>query len=80
LEVPASRRYRYITGWHKDCWSESDPWQSIEKAIHGFFNIAIRKTWFSNGTHFQGLTAIENVGTSLCRTQLAEKYSFSTSC
>jgi hypothetical protein len=33
-----------------------------------FFDIAIRKTRFSNGSHFQWLAASENGGTSLCRT------------
>ncbi len=42
-------------------------WQAVEKAFHGFFNIAIRKTWFSNVSHFQWLAAIENDGTSLYR-------------
>jgi hypothetical protein len=37
-------------------------------------------TRFSNGSHFQWLTAIENGGTSLCRAQPAEKQSFSTGC
>jgi hypothetical protein len=37
-------------------------------------------TWFSNGSHFQWLIAIENGGTSLCRAQPAEKQSFSAGC
>jgi hypothetical protein len=37
-------------------------------------------TRFSNGSHFQWLTAIKNDGTSLCRAQHVEKRSFSTSC
>jgi len=55
-------------------------WQAVEKAFHGFFNIAIRKTWFSNVSHFQWLAAIENDGTSLYRAQGVEKQSFSTPC
>jgi len=35
---------------------------------------------FSNGSHFQWPTAIENDGTSLYRAQPAEKHSFSTGC
>jgi hypothetical protein len=35
---------------------------------------------FSDGFHFQWLAATENDGTSMYRTQLAEKQSFSTSC
>jgi hypothetical protein len=54
------------------------PYQSAEKTIHGIFNVAIRKTWFSNGSHFQWLAAIENDGTSLYRTQPVEKQRFST--
>jgi len=50
------------------------------KAVHGFFNIAIRKTRFSNGSHFQGLSAIENSGTSMYRAQHAEKHRFSACC
>jgi hypothetical protein len=53
---------------------------SVEKAIHGFFNIATRKTRFSIGSHFQWLAAIENGGTSLYRSQQVEKPGFSTSC
>jgi hypothetical protein len=37
----------------------------VEKVSRDFFNCANRKTWFSNGAHFQWLGAIENVGTSL---------------
>jgi len=50
----------------------------LKKTIHGFFNIVIRKTRFSNDSHFQWLTAIENGGTSMYRAQPAEKQSFST--
>jgi len=52
--------------------------QSVEKTIHGIFNNAIRKTWFSNCSHFQWLAAIENDGTSLYRTLPVEKQGFST--
>jgi len=52
----------------------------LNKAIRGFFNIAIRKTWFSNYSHFQWLAAIENNGTSLYRKQFVEKPGFSTNC
>jgi hypothetical protein len=53
---------------------------SLEKTIRGFFNIAIRKTWFSNGSHFRWPTAIKNGGTSLYRAQFVEKQSFPTNC
>jgi len=49
-------------------------------AIHGFFNIVIRKTWFSNDSHFQWHAAIENGGTSLYRAHSVEKQCFSTEC
>jgi hypothetical protein len=39
----------------------------IEKVIRDIFDCADRKTWFSNGAHFQWLRAIENAGTSLYR-------------
>jgi len=52
----------------------------LKKTIHGIFNIAIRKTWFSNCSHFQWLAAIENDGTSLYLKQQVEKQSFSTGC
>jgi hypothetical protein len=52
----------------------------VEKTIYGIFNIAILRTWFSNCRHFQWLAAIENDGTSLCRTQPVEKQNFSTGC
>jgi len=52
----------------------------LKKAIHGFFNIATRKTWFSNVSHFQWLIAIENGSTSLYRAQPAEKLCFSAGC
>jgi hypothetical protein len=52
----------------------------LKKAIHGFFSIVIRKTWFSNDSHFQWLSATENGGTSMYRTQPVEKQGFSTGC
>ena len=52
----------------------------LKKAIHGFFNIVIRKTWFSNDSHFQWHAAIENGGTSLYRAHSVEKQCFSTEC
>jgi len=36
----------------------------LKKAVHGLFNIAIRKTRFSNGPHFHRQIAYENGGTS----------------
>jgi hypothetical protein len=45
----------------------------LKKAIHGFFNIVIRKAWFSNDPHFQWLTATENAGTSMYREQQAAR-------
>jgi hypothetical protein len=49
----------------------------LEKAIHGFSNIANRKTWFSICSHFRWLEAIENGGTSMYRAQPSEKLRFS---
>jgi len=49
-----------------------------EKTIHGFFNIVIRKAWFSNDSHFQWHVVIENGGTSLYRAHAVEKQCFST--
>jgi len=45
----------------------------LKKAVHGFFNIVIRKAWFSNDSHFQWLTATENAGTSMYREQQAAR-------
>jgi hypothetical protein len=55
-------------------------WQAVEKTIHGFFDFVIRKTRFSNDSHFQWLTATENGGTGMYRAQPAEKHGFSTGC
>jgi hypothetical protein len=57
--------------------------QSVEKALHGFFNIAhsqtpICKSRIANGSDLQWPAAIKNGGTSLYRTQPVEKQSFST--
>jgi len=45
-----------------------------------FFNDGSGKHGFSLPSFFQWLTAIENGGTSLYRTQAAEKLRFSTAC
>jgi hypothetical protein len=59
---------------------KSDCSIELKKTKHGFFNIAIRKVRFSNGSHFQWPAAIENGGTSVYRAQPAEKHGFSTAC
>ncbi len=49
----------------------------LKKSVHGLFNIAIRKAWFSNGSHFQWLAAIKKGGTSLHRELTTRNRSFS---
>jgi hypothetical protein len=55
-------------------------WQSVEDAIHGFFNIVFRTTRFPKDSLFQRLAAAKKGETSLYRAQLVERFSFSTGC
>jgi hypothetical protein len=48
----------------------------LNKAIHGFFNIAIRKRGFRIAPIFIGFTTIKNGGTPLYRKQPVEKPGF----
>jgi len=52
--------------------------QDVEKARPWAFSTTEAENAVSRFLHFQWLTAIENGGTSLCRTQAAEKLRFST--
>jgi len=54
--------------------------QDVEKALSRAFSTTEAENAVSRFPHFQRLTAIENGGTSLCRTQAAEKLRFSTPC
>jgi hypothetical protein len=50
----------------------------LKKTTHGFLNVAMRKNAVFDVCHFRWLAAIEDVGTSLCQSQLAEKLRFAT--
>jgi hypothetical protein len=52
----------------------------LKKAIRDFFNVVVRKAWFSNDSHYQWLAVIDNGGTSCTASQAAEKLRFSTAC
>jgi len=56
------------------------PNQDIEKAPPWAFSTTEAENAVSPFLHFQRLTAVENGGASLCRTQAAEKLRFSTAC
>jgi len=52
--------------------------QDVEKVHLWTFSTTEAENTVSRFLHFQRPTAIENGGTSLCRTQAAEKLRFST--
>jgi len=55
-------------------------WQDVEKVPPRTFSTTEAENAVSRFLHFQWLAAIENGGTSLCRTQAVEKHRFSSAC
>jgi len=57
-----------------------NPWQDVEKVPPWTFSTTEAENAVSRFLHFRWIAAIENGGTSLCRTPAVEKRRFSTAC